>query len=208
MALLDKYEIKTYCVSGDQICINVRNWRTIHEDTGGALPQEIVDTYSANVASLHKNWMPAAARFIGCSLQFANVLPPTIPPYTSHLGVGDGNRSGDLLPKQVAGLIHLHGSRAGRHGRGRMYIGFGTEVWNGGDGLVIGAGLVTLDAMRLFYAFAHDFVGAAGTTRLEPCLRNRVSNEYTSLVNSVVDDRWAPQKRRGDFGRTNPIPPL
>jgi hypothetical protein len=208
MALLDKYELKTYCVSGDQVAINVRNWRIIREDTGGALPQEIIDTYSLNVSILHKNWMPAAARFIGCSLTLANVIPPTVPPYTSHLGVGDGNRSGDLLPKQVAGLIHLHGTLAGRHGRGRMYIGFGTEVWNGPGGTVIGAALTVLDALRLFYAQAHDFVGATGTTRLEPCLRDRATNAYTLILDSIVDDRWATQKRRGDFGRTNPIPLL
>jgi len=208
MALLDKYEIKTYCVSGDQVCINVRNWRTIHEDTGGAFPQEIVDIYSAQVALLHQNWMPVTARFIGCSLQFANVLPPTIPPFTSSLGAGDGNRSGDLLPKQAAGLIRLKGSLAGRHGRGRLYIGFGTEVWNGPGGTVVGAGLVTLDALRLWYASQHNFVGATGATRLEPCLRNRTDNSYTTVVDSIVDDRWATQKRRGDFGRVNPIPLL
>jgi hypothetical protein len=206
MALLDKYEVKHFCVAGDQIGINVRHWETIAESLGGAMLQEIADQFSAVVANFYKAWMPPAARYVGTTVQGINTVPPILAPTASTSGQGDGFASGELLPRQVAGLVHIRSRILGRHGRGRMYIPFGTEDWNSIGGKVEAGGLAILASFAAFNSNSFLVSGGTGSTRVSPRIRNRLTNDLTIVDEAIGDDRWATQRRRGEFGRTNSIP--
>lgn len=207
MALLDKYEAKFYCVATEtQIGINVRHYQTTEEEGGGVAVQDMADLLSGIASFAYRSWLHNSASYLGCTLQVINVVPPVTAPFVSTNGAGVGNALGDLLPRQVAGLIHIKGAVPGKHGRGRAYIPFGSSIYNGNDGKLSGAGLAALDAVRVFLAADRTFVDGALSTTIRTRLRNRATNDLTIVEEMKRDDRWATQRRRGSFGRTNPIP--
>jgi len=209
MIVDNKVETKTFCAAGDQVGINVRNWvcTDIVGDTSFD-DQILVDELSKRVALLHKPFMPSVASYLGMYLATINV--PGIPSgvVTSHLGTGAGTASGDLLPRQASALLHFETVLAGRHGRGRMYIPFGTEDFNTSAGELITIGLAVADALRLFYGTPQTVSNAGVHCQLWPAVRDRATNVLTLIFESRTEKRWATQRRRGQFGRQNPIPEL
>jgi len=204
-AVNDKYEIKNYCVSGDQIGINVRHFIVNTLSLGGLTDQEIADNFGSLAKSVYRPWMPVTARWLGVTV--TNITTPPFPsPTISTTPGGDGTATGDALPTQNAGIIHLKSALGGRHGRGRVYVPFGAEVWNSSQGLVNTPGGILLDAIRALWGEALLLSVGLRATGLQPAIRNRTTNALTPITVSTFDTRWATQRRRGGFGRQNPVP--
>jgi len=204
-AVNDHYEIKNYCVSGDQIGINVRHFVVNALSAGGLTDQELADNFGSLAKSVYRPWMPATARWLGVTVQNLSTVPLPSPTISTTAG-GDGTATGDALPTQNAGLIHLKAASGGRHGRGRVYAPFGAEVWNGSIGLINTPGTILLDAIRALWGDPLLLTVGLRATGLLPAIRNRATNVFTPVTTSAADDRWATQRRRGSFGRQNPIP--
>jgi len=206
MTVDDKIQCRIYCVAGDQVSVNVRHFKVTAVKTGAADLDELADAMSLRIAAVYRPWLAAAARYVGVALDLYNVVPPTVGPTTSIVGQGDGTGAGDMLPRQVAALIRFKNVRNGRHGRGRSYIPFGTETRNGIGGKLDATGLATLDTIRAVLADPFKYFTPGDETTLLPCVRDKTTNIFWAIVDSVSDDRWATQKRRGSFGRKNDIP--
>ncbi len=209
MIVDDKFETKTFCMAGDQVGINVRNWR-VTDIVGGASfdAQDYVDALSLRASFLHRAWMPDSCRYLGMQLYNINVAGIPSEVVTSAAGGGLGNQSSEQLPRQVAGLIHLKTLLASRHGRGRMYIPFGCELWNTTNGDVSPTALAILDSLRILYGEPQTVSLAGVHCQLWPAIKERATNVLTLVFNSSTEKRWATQRRRGQFGRQNPIPEL
>lgn len=202
--LLDKYEFKTYCIQGDQISINVGNYLVASLTGAGLTDQELADAFGTDASFRYKGWLNSVAQYVGCSVR--NLSVPLSPAVTSTNGAGSGSATGDPLPRQVSGLIHVETATGGRTGKGRKYVGFGTEQWNGTDGNLTLGGFFVLDSVANLWGLPKAYAVGLRITGLQPCVRNRVSGNFTPIIKSHPDDRWATQKRRGSFGRQNPIP--
>jgi len=205
VAVHDKYEVKAYCRKGDQAGINVRHFEVVAVTSSGLTDVEIADDLSSLIASAYKPWMAGNAEYLGCTVQNQTTAPFPAPS-VSTIGAGIGTRSGDNLPLQVAGQIHLQSANSGRHGRGRVYVPFGSEVFNESGAIVSTVGVVVLDAIGALWKGPLVLSRILRNTALGGCIKNRVSGVFTPITRTVPDDRWATQRRRSNFGRQNPIP--
>ena len=125
---------------------------------------------------------------------------------------GNGARNAGNLPTQSAGLVSLYTNGRGRRNHGRMYIPFpdmanNDPVKNVPNALYL-TGLTTIG--NLFSGPALTIVDTNSATYT---YNSVLFNPYKSLVNNmkaitsnIPRAKWATQRRRGAYGRTNTNP--
>lgn len=205
VAVNDKLEIKAYCALGDQVGINVRHW-TVSATTGGSLTeQQVADAYSQQLAPIMQSLISAYSKYLGVTLQTISITPKPAA-VISTAGQGDGSNGGAHLPKQTCGFLRLKTAGSGRKSRGRVYTPFPPHLLTNTEGEPNPDMIDHLNALGNFYASSRGFVVGGATVVISPVIRNRAANEYSAVVNFETVPKWATQKRRGDFGRQNPIP--
>lgn len=189
-----------------QWALNVHYLRQLSITGAGATNQEIIQVLENDIYALTKTWNSAAHKFLFADMvcvygvqvgqqAFSNLLAGT----GGDMGGADG-----FAPKQVAGLITKRHSMAVRGNRGRTYCGFLTQTDTVG-----GVATVGLQAKMQNYAdllsLGTTIVGAGGTSSLRFGLWPRGNPSTFRLIDScVVSPFLATQRRRSDFGRTNP----
>lgn len=204
MAQGDLHETVAVCATADQAGLNVRHWfEDIQSGNGATLP-EFVAALSTLVAPAYKELLNENARYVGMTAKRVRPLPPSAT-FSSADGAGVGLRPGDLLPKQVAGLISyvpdpLFGSE-----KGRSYVPFPSEISS--DSLGKPTTTYTADLLILgnIYATVLAVVGAAGTSLYVPSIFTRSTGDFGPIQIAQAAARWATQRRRGDFGQPNII---
>lgn len=119
-----------------------------------------------------------------------------------------GTAGADPLPGQVSGLIAFGTDLAGPSQRARLYIPFPDQSLNDPllnrpsvAGLTLYAGLVALLSVPL------GVTGAGGNAAATPVIWHRATSTYAFITSGTARDAWATQKRRGNYGRTNPVYP-
>lgn len=198
-------EIKTYSYLTDQVGINIRHF-TIGANPGGGLDEQTVaDELSNLVARVYTPWLPADGEYRGLTLQNKN-LGPLAPTWISRVGAGQGKQTVEPMPGQVSGLISLKTAQGGRAGRGRVYMPFPSENFNGPGTKLNALGQAALDAIALMWGSPLGLVvGLAGTV-LTPVIFHRATTTSTPVIGAKANARFATQRRRGAFGRVNPSP--
>lgn len=134
-------------------------------------------------------------------------LSQLLGPYFSTTLANQGALAGDPLPKQVSGIITKRTGNPGSKGRGRCYIPFPTEGVNDATGVPTAAYTTLLS--NLAAALQQNLlIGLApNTTTLSPCVFRRSNPASSFLVLSHQQrNRWATQRRRGDYGKSNVSP--
>lgn len=189
----------------DQVGLNVRHYRTNSETGTGATQVEIATALSPLFAPLYKALMTNTASFLGVTAQ--KIRPVPVQMRGSFGGDGGAGTAGvDPIPRQVAGLISHKTEFAGPGFRGRSYVPFPDENDNTLQGLPTAGYITRLAALATEMSDQQVIVGAAGTTTIDPVVFRRVQNTFSFIVDpSVASGRWATQRRRGSFGRLNPV---
>lgn len=201
----DRYQIRLYCTVGQQTSINVLNY-LITGANGTVTDQQIATLMSTYVSDYYKSCLGNNANYYGLDLRkWSGTTLGVI--YTSKAGSGSGAATGNLLPKQVAGIISLRVNAPGRHGRGRIFVAFPSTGSNEG------AGVPTLGYNGSVAALAAALVGpftvvqsTGNNVTLQLCVRNRADGSQQPVASVLVPFKWANQHRRGDYGRINPPP--
>jgi len=110
---------------------------------------------------------------------------------------------GDLLPTQVSGIIALKTGLPGRNHRGRNYIPFPSEDDNVPIGKpepgYVGRLQTLADAMSATVVVTSDAVEFA----LTPGIFSRAGLNIVNLALAIPEEKWATQRRRGNFGHPN-----
>jgi len=199
------WQLRIACYTPNQVGINVINYRVDAVTGLGALDTEAVDELDNVFDGLYRDVLCAGARYRGCSLQRFRPMPRSVP-VTSVTRDGVGNVAGDLMATQVAGIISFRTAFAGPRFRGRIYLPFPSEASNFVDGLptagyVVSAGLIAAQIIA-----PHTVGVTGGTSTLIPILWHRDLNTYDDLVAVGARQLWATQRRRGSYGRLNPMP--
>jgi len=206
MAVGDILEVKFYCSQDIQLGINVRHYRIASVVGVERTRAQIASHLSGLFQSDYKGIMSTSARFEGVGVRKIRPLPISIEELYG-LDAGTGNRTGDPLPLQTAGLITLRTATAGRKGRGRVYLPFPAEIDNTSTANPLAGYITALGVMA--DRWVGDTVLTAGldVTTLTSVVYNRATGLGTNITGRRVSSFWATQRRRGDLSAANvPFP--
>lgn len=202
----DQLEMRIYCYTPSQISVN-----TIHyyvptvPVTFGATVLEIAFVLNAIIAPLFKGLIASTARYRGLSLQKINA-PARVPEVAKTLD-GPGTGSSGLTPTQVCGIVHFKTSLAGPANRGRLYLPFVdlSDVTSAG---APGAAYITaINTLFTALGTSDTIVGAGGSTRIDMTIRHKANPLVNTPVESIEPGtKFATQRKRGMYGRTNATP--
>jgi hypothetical protein len=120
---------------------------------------------------------------------------------------GPGTAGASPMPKQIAGIFSKITAFGGRAMRGRVYVPFPTDLDNSSP-----SDAPTVGYMTRLGAFAANVVattavtGGAGNASMVPVIYHRVSGNVDIIIGATARQKWATQRRRGDYGRPNDPP--
>lgn len=203
----DVLRMRTVCLQGTQIAINVRHWLVSAVAGGSVSDLAIAQHMDALFAPAYKGVMTTSASYRGCGVQRISP-PPVLLEQTSNTNAGAGTVLGEPLAPQTTGLIKVTTAHAGRSGRGFIYLPFPGETDNVGNGIPSAGYRILAEAVGTIWVTPVT-VGAAGNTAtLNPVLRNAKTGAVTPITGRVFRIYWSQQKRRSYLRRGDIAPIL
>jgi len=190
-------EVKLYSHSSGQYAINTRHYRVTGIQGTGETDVNAAARVETELAASFKAALCEQAEYLGLSLQI--IRTPRRPKTVVTAGSGPGLVEGEILPRQVAGLITVLTDTASRQGRGRMYVPFPAESRNTALGVPTAEYLGELDAIAIKLDNTLVVGAGANTATIQPVLYNRVSHAVTPVTGIRVNSNWATQRRRSDI---------
>jgi len=204
----DVIEVKFGCFCAGQAGINVTHW-VITTPDGTKDLQDLALAFDNHFHADFKDCIASDATFYGVRAQIIDPLPLSVAEVSAaHIGTGNvGN--GAALPTQVSSIITLTTLLAGRANRGRVYVPFPGNADN--DPILntpTNLHVAELDALMLKLTSTFSGDVAMGALVLEPYLWHRATRTKTLVDDGVARQKWATQRRRGNYGQTNTYPPF
>jgi len=205
----DVYQVKFFLKLAPQFGINIRHFQ-ITAQTAPFTETDFANAISKHFASRYKPLMGMISTYFGISTQ-KGVAGSWVPQAVSSHSRGLGLAAGETLPAQATGLITLRDGMPGRAGRGRIYVPFPTEDHNvSGVGLpspnVAYVGLLNNLGLQMTTSVIQHVDVPAHTAQLEGQIWHRGTGFFTEILEFTSQVKWATQKRRGSYGRTNQDP--
>lgn len=204
LAIGDVVQIISYAQQADQAGLNILHYKV--RANNAASPNLLSDFMASwealNWGSTLRPLMSSSADYRGYTAQVIHPTPSVA--FASPFQQGAGAVAGDLLPRQVAGLIRKRSADFGRRKSGRVYVPFPGEGDNTADSFPSAGYVTRLD--NLATVLTNEVLwGAAG--RATPAIWNRTASFARNVGAFTTVGRWATQRRRGSFGRPNPVGP-
>ena len=191
---------------GNQLGVFTRKFKVVAITGQGLTLGEIAVGFEGTYAPLTTALMSAAALHRGH--RTAIIWPPvhiTASAYSNDNG-GAGLVAGDTMAKQVSGLVSHYDGLGGPRHRGRCFIPFPSETDNDPNGLPIAGYVTRLAALSADWNTVKVYGAAGNTISLQPVLFHKADQTTTNIILNTSRGRWATQRRRGDYGRTNAFP--
>jgi hypothetical protein len=208
MAVNDIYRITLGTQWGNQAGLMVSHWVTTAEDGNGASQQEIANKFDTEFRIPMLPLLHVGAFWYGAKAQKIYPGGAAVPSLsTAPIAAGTGGLAG--LPPQVSGLITLRTAFAGRAYRGRQYVPFPSEqASDDTTGRPTTAYNTALNGLAAKYVLEMVVGASPNVTRLRCGIFRRSNNTINYVLSTSSRGIWATQRRRGDFGRTNPSGPF
>lgn len=206
----DIIQMRMVTTSQKQFAFNIRHFQVASLSAGGAQTlQGLLEAVDEVVAPRLRNLVSPEALYEGMGMRrlLSFIGPATLEVHTvARQGVGTS--VGDVLPRQACGIATLYTIRPGRRYRGRIYLPFPGEGDNSADGTPTSAYLARVRDLMDVLAGTVVFVlpGAIGNVTLKPSILHRSAGTVDDVTHYQERDRWATQRRRGDFGKLNADP--
>jgi len=199
------WQCKVYCRATDQLAINVLHYQVTGQTGTLKLDSDLAARLDAILGPLYVALLCVEAEYRGVGVQRINPIPPTTEVY-ANIQADTGAVAGDLLPRQTAGLISKRTGLAGRKYRGRVYVPFAAEAGNEANGTPGNAYLTSLLALSDALEVPVVIGTAPNETTMTPIIWHRLSSDFDVITQCDINDKWATQRRRGSYGRTNTSP--
>lgn len=190
-------EVRLYAHSAGQYSVNTRHYRVTAVAGAGETDGNAAVRVETELAAAFKACLNENAEYLGLSLQIIRTIRR--PKSIVSAGSGPGLIEGDILPRQVAGLITLTTDTASRSGRGRMYVPFAPESRNLATGVPNPEYLGELDALAIKLDNILVVGAGADTATIQPVLYNRTTHAVIPVTGIRVASHWATQRRRSDI---------
>lgn len=215
MAVNDMYEATFYCVHGEQASAMTRWWQERNVLGTGATLASFATVLAAQVGAALKACIASTAQYRGFSLKKMTPLPPSVATINT-TNQGAGGVVGDVLPRQVRGIITLNTAFAGRPWRGRVYVPFPAEPDNDADATPSAGYLTRLETLGTSLIGSYPAVGAGGNTSdFHAVMIRKTWDQFGNLtavqfradiLSRIARERWATQRRSGTYGSPNISP--
>jgi len=195
---------RVICYSVDQISMNIYGYRVTAVTGASRTIKHLVDAINSAVQADYKTLLANDARYRGVGLR--RLTPNPTLEFTNITDDGVGSAGANMMGRQVAGMFTKTSPVAGSGGRGRVYMPFpsASDTTNLGHPT---AGYQTRLGILAAILMTGITDGAGDTATISPIILKRASlltsNAWTG---SLERAKWATQKRRGDYGKTNPLP--
>lgn len=205
----DVYRVRIYSRFDEQNAINVRYIQFIARAAGIVVyDTDLAKAVSADLGAAVRNVMGPSAVYRGCSLERISGIQTQ--PIFSIEQSGAGGGGGEMLPPQVAGLINLRTTRAGRPGIGRMFVPFPAESVNQATGKPTATYVTALNDMGALLISARSFLaaGGGGSNFYRYGFWDGKNKTFWQLSQALARDRWSQIRRRSFLRRPDAQPPL
>lgn len=202
----DILESRFVCVAGVQVGINVRHWERT-QATGGDVSNSSVGIALLNrLMPLYQAVISSVSAVSGIGITKIHPLPRGMES-VSTFGANMGQVAGDILPLQVSGLITVRSALAGPGGRGRIYIPFPGETDNDGNGHPVITHTDRMSSLAAGYFTSLLVTEGPITNTFNARIWKRMARVAVPVTSMTARPNWATQRRRGEFGRPNNLPP-
>lgn len=209
MPVNDIYQarITTYRADIQQLGLVIRHWRVSVSIPPEPGPAQIAAALGGLIGPSITPVMTAAASYRGTGVQKIAPLPAGSEAI-SIVGQAPGDEAGDPLPAQCTYLISFKAALSGRRFNARSYIPFPPETFCDITSRVTAPGLAALQntALALTNVTTVLSVPPGGNIILVPCIFHRDTLTSDDITIFAVRAFFATQRRRGDFGKINPLP--
>jgi hypothetical protein len=158
-----------------------------------------------SVAARYKAIMSPDARYRGTGIKKVVGAGTTSEEVISS-NDGPGTVAGNLLPSQVTGMTTVQTGFAGRANRGRIYWPFPSEADDIAGAIPDPTYVVRADAAASILTGSPTLVFGAMVLTWTVLLHHRVPNTNTPTTGRLTRPKWATQRRRGQYGKTNVLP--
>jgi len=202
----ETYRVAFVCQNGPQYSQNVRNFRVSFIANGPATELGLANAISAGIAGSYRDILATTCFYQGLKMQ--KVQPILGMPAISVVGAGGGTVLGDALPPQVAGLLRYTSNTPGRRGRGRVFLPFMGESFNGPSGLPTAPAITAMDALGEKMNGTETFVIGASTVDIEYGRPHSLSGVWIPWLITEPAPGWATQRRRSFLNRADGNPLL
>lgn len=200
----DIIEVRTFCRATDQVGINVFHYRCSGVN-GQVTLGMVAANLGASLPSRYKALMSNNAVYDG--LDVVRIVPgPRTQNAWSTDGAGAGIVTGDVLPRQVAGVITKLTAFKGRRYRGRFYLAFPCEADSDMTGIPNANYMAALGLLATQFEQLLAPVSGANNAVFIPIVYHRFPGDFTDIVRCRANQKWGTQRKRGSYGRPNQAP--
>lgn len=208
----DALEVKiaTYNNATFQLGLNVFHYG-VRSITGTPLDSDVTDQALTLAETLYPPLMTAAGYVYGASCQIIGAVgPPKVPATKVSATFPTGGAGTTPLPNQVTGIVTWKTYYAGRKYRGRTYLPFPDKVNSDNTQQKPNSSYVTLlNAWgNGWKAGLSTVTGSGGSATLDfSVYALKPSVTFRAAIQGLIArDKWATQRRRGNYGRINDFP--
>jgi hypothetical protein len=210
----DILKFSLWCSDSEQASVNTFYYAVTNIGVGGPpLDDEAALDFDTAVQASIKALISNTATYRGSQCQIVSRPPFRIPqPSVVNAGVGTAGAIG--MARQTAGLISWYTDFPGPSGRGRTYVPFPSTSDDAGLGLPTNGYITKLENFKDALVDLTNITGAGGTSATVAIALAHYSLPRTAeqvptvtfLRSHISRGKWATQKRRGSYGRSNAVP--
>lgn len=205
----DTWEVKVGCYCKGQAGINILHYDVQSVDGTPQTPEALALAADTIFAPLYKALLANDASYYGVAVKRVRPLTPTAIVVSASLIGPGGAMNGGALPTQVSGIITKQGELEGRANRGRVYVPFPGDTFMDPTTSSPTAGYQTaLIALKDTLIGDLNVGTLPNQTVLQPVIYDRLTGARRSIVSGRANQKWATQRRRGNYGAANPYPPF
>jgi len=206
-----KLRVCCYDVESDQLGENVTHWK-VTSAAGGVTDLDFATNRLAAHSLAYRGWMSSRSTYAGVIVKI--IYPSSYPEVKVSSPPAAGTAGAEQLPTQVSGLIRLQtntvadGSGGGTYNpKGRIYPPFPSSMWATEQGQMNTGGYDQLTAIQGTYPLVVNVTGPGVSASLKLMLRSPgIPVAYYDVVTLSHPQKFATQRRRGDFGKANANP--
>jgi len=202
----DVIECQVLSAFQNQIGLNVLHYWVSSTSGTGVTLQFMATQMDALLQANYKNILCNQATYRGVGM--TNLASPRSVQAVSAANAGPGTGGANMAPTQVRGLISWYSNLAGRAYRGRTYTPFVPANGVQTDGSPLPAYVTILDAVRVILAGPIVFTSGANTSTISLAIYHRrpLPATFSAVTLSITRNKFATQRRSGQYGRANTIP--
>jgi hypothetical protein len=210
----DVLKFSVWCRDSEQASVNTFYYLVQNIGPGGP-PNDFEAAVDFDILA-GVQWTPMIANtasYAGTQCQIVSRPPFRIPQFST-ASAGSGTAGAIGMARQTAGLITWRTDFPGVSGRGRTYMPFPSTTDDAGLGIPTAGYQSQLDSLIAALTSVTSVTGAGGTQAdvafvLAHYALPRVAEQVptvTFIRQGQSRLKWATQRRRGSFGRSNAVP--